>query len=400
MMAANVKQLFAALEKLGKELDTLLIGVGMDPSSKSLFLDVDVRGVKGTDFAKQFDALKNAKTDFAGFALPGAAMTLLSAGTSDEKDVADAKATLADLKAAANKLLDANDQLGDRREAAKQLLGDFLDVAEKSVELKKSDGGMSIVLEDGPAAVFGARIAEGAKLEAPLKNLVKELAKDDPKLAEFVKFDAEKYEGVNFHVATIPAPNPEREVFGESVQIVVGISPSSLYVGAGKDPIAVIKKAMDASKASPGKAIDPVDMVISGTTIAKFFAKATQADDDAQAKKSLEKAATLLAKSGGKDHVTMTLKAVPDGVTMRLNIESGVIQTILECCPAIVRMTPRGKTRKLTGKKKIALVHNGGPQAQSRTDWHGTKLVGVANCACATSGNAGFPPCDATRRLW
>ncbi len=48
MMAANVKQIFAKLEKLSKELDTLVIGVGLDPSSKALFLDVEVRGVEGT----------------------------------------------------------------------------------------------------------------------------------------------------------------------------------------------------------------------------------------------------------------------------------------------------------------------------------------------------------------
>ena len=238
-----------------------------------------------------------------------------------------------------NKLLDANEQLGDKRELAKQLLGDILDVAEKTVELKKSDGGMSIVLEDGPAVVAGARIAEGAKLESTLKKLVKELANDEPKLDEIIKLDAEKYEGVNFHVATIPVPDPEAaEVFGESVQIVVGISPSSLYFGAGKDPIATIKKAIDASKASPQKAIDPVDLVISATPIAKFFAKVIPADNpaDAQAKKNFAKAAALLAKSGGKDHVTMTVKAIPNGMTMRLNVESGVTKTILDLLPGEV----------------------------------------------------------------
>ena len=99
-------------------------------------------------------------------------------------------------------------------------------------------------------------------------------------MAEIIKLDAEKYEGVNFHVAKIPVPDPKAaEVFGETVQIVIGISPSSLYFGAGKDPIATIKKAIDASKASPGKAINPVDMVISATPIAKFFAKVIPADD-------------------------------------------------------------------------------------------------------------------------
>ena len=68
MMTANFKQLFEKLEKLGKELDTLVIGVGLEPSNKSLFLDVDVRAVEGTDLAKKFEVMKDAKTDFAGFA--------------------------------------------------------------------------------------------------------------------------------------------------------------------------------------------------------------------------------------------------------------------------------------------------------------------------------------------
>ena len=104
VLAASVKQIFAKLEKLSKELDTLVIGVGLDPSSKALFLDFESRGVEGSDLAKKFAALKDAKTDFAGFALPGAALTMLSAGTSDDEDVADAKAMLANYKATVGKL--------------------------------------------------------------------------------------------------------------------------------------------------------------------------------------------------------------------------------------------------------------------------------------------------------
>jgi hypothetical protein len=337
LQSASVKQLFAKLEKFGKELDTLVLGVGLDPSTKALFLDLEARSVKDTDLAKKFEALKDAKTDFAGFALPGAAITLLSAGTSDDEDVDSAKAALAGFKAKADKLLDSNEQLGDKREVAKQLLADIMDIAQKTVELKKSDGGLAVVLDDGPVAVAGGRIAEGAKLEKVLKKLVKELSRDDPKLADLVKlitFDAEKYEGVNFHVAKIPVSDPKAaDVFGESVQIVVGISPSSLYLGAGKDPIGAIKKVIDASKASPQKAIDPVDLVVSATPIAKFFAQVIPGDDDARAKKNFVKAASLLAKSGGKDHITLTVKAIPRGATLRLNVESGVTKTLLNLLP-------------------------------------------------------------------
>ena len=337
LQAASVKQIFAKLERFSKELDSLVIGVGLDPSSKALFLDFEFRGVNGTELAKKFDALKDAKTDFAGFALEGAALTMLSAGVSDDEDVADAKAMLANFKATANKQLDANDQLGDKRDLAKKLLGDILGVAEKTVELKKSDGAMAIVLGDTPAIVAGVRIAEGAKLESALKELVKELAKDEPKVGEIVKFDAEKYEGVNFHVAKIPLPDPDAaEVLGDPVEIVVGISPTSLYFGAGKDPLTTIKQAMDGSKASPQKAIDPVDLVISGTPIAKFFAKVIKKNNpsEAQAKKNFAKAASSLAKSGGKDHITVIAKAIPNGVTMRFSVESGVTKSILDLLPA------------------------------------------------------------------
>ena len=52
-----------------------------------------------------------------------------------------------------------------------------------------------------------------------------------------------------------------------------------------------------------------------------------------EAKKNFDKAASLLGKSGGKDHVTMTVKAIPNGMTLRLNVESGVTQTILGLLP-------------------------------------------------------------------
>jgi len=337
LQSASIKQLFAKLETFSKELDGLVIGVGLDPSSKALFLDIEPRGVVGTKLAKKFDAMKDAKTDFAGFAVPGAAMTMLWAGTSDDEDLADAKAMLGNFKATANKMLDSNEQLGDKRDVAKQLLGDLLDVAEKTVELKKADGGMAVVLDDGPVVVAGFRIAEGAKLEGAIKKLVKELAADEPKLAKLIQFDAEKYEGVNFHVAKIPIPDPKAaKVLGESAQIVVGLSESNLYFGAGKDPVAMIKKTIDASKASPGKAVNPVDLIISVTPIAKFFAKVITTDNpgDAEAKKNFAKAVSLLAKSEGKDHITMTVKAIPDGATLRLNVESGVIKTILNLLPS------------------------------------------------------------------
>ena len=126
-------------------------------------------------------------------------------------------------------------------------------------------------------------------------------------------------------------------MLGDKVKVVVGISPSGLYLGAGKDPVAEIKKAIDASKAAEGKAIDPVQMVVSATPIAKFLSKVVKDDNppDAEAEKNFTKAAELLAKCDGKDHVTITVTGIPDGANMQLKVQSGIVKTVLSLVPGI-----------------------------------------------------------------
>jgi hypothetical protein len=275
--AAGVSRFWGYLHlpDLSESLDTLEIGVGLEPSSKSLFVDFEARGVEGSELARKFAVPKSVKTDFAGFALPGAAMSLLSAGTSDDEDTASVEALLFYCKMSVDDLLLANRALLARLLDKEDMVTNLLDAAAKAAELKPSDLAMAVVLDDRPAAIVGVRIAAGAKLEPTIKKLVAEVAKQHPQMAPLVKLDAEKYEGVTFHVVKIPvgADAEAVKVFGESVEIVVGTSEAKMYVGAGKDPIGRIKKAIDVSKASPQQAIDPLEIVISDAPAAEFFAK-------------------------------------------------------------------------------------------------------------------------------
>ena len=106
MQRASAQPVVRQPRQLSKELDTLLFGLGMDSDAKSIYLDVETRAVEGSDLAKQSNALANAKTNFAGFAIPNAAMTLLSSSTTDAEQAAQAKKTLDQLKDSAAKLLD------------------------------------------------------------------------------------------------------------------------------------------------------------------------------------------------------------------------------------------------------------------------------------------------------
>jgi hypothetical protein len=348
MQQASVKQMFDNLDKLSKELDTLVIGLGVDADSKSLFLDVETHAVDGSDLASKCAAMKDAKTNFAGFALPGAAMTMVAAGTTDAEEAAQGKQMLDKLKENAAKQLDDMENISDKqKELGKQLMNDAFDVAKQTVDLKKSDAGMAVVLGDNPSMVAGWMIAAGDKLNATFKKLVKEIANDKPEVGSMIKLDSESYDDVKFHIATIPLPpaGGAKEVFGDVIQIAVGISDSRLYVGAGKDPIAALKKAIAASKESPDKSISPMEMVISATPIAKFIAKATPDTNpgDAQAKKVAGKIAAQLAKMPGQDRLTMTVKPIENGAVLRLNVEPGVIKTVMGTI-AIARQEASGES--------------------------------------------------------
>ncbi len=328
MQQASLKQAFDQLDKLSKELDTLVLGLGVDAEAKSIYFDVETRALKDTDLAARCAAMKDAKTNFAGFAVPGAAMTMLSASTTDKEQVTQAKAMLDNVKSATTKQLDENDELGDkRRDLAKQLLGDVFEVAKKTLDLGKSDGAIAVLLGDHPAVIGGAMIADGKKLKSALHKLAKEVQSESPDLAQMIKLDAEEYEGIKFDEATVPVPpaGGAREVLGDSVQIAVGISDSRIYIGAGKEPIAAIKKAIDASKDDPDKSISPMEMVISTAPIAKFIADNAPKSD--AGKKKAKKLADQVAKL--KNQLTITLKPVTDGTLMRVTVEPGALKTVV-----------------------------------------------------------------------
>ena len=216
---------------------------------------------------------------------------MLAAGKTDDADVAQAEQMLKGAKAAIVKQLDENDELGDkRRDLAKQLLNDVFNVLKKTAELKKSDAGLAVVLEDHPAVIGGWMIAGGKRLDAALRKLAKAIGDENAELGQMVKLDAEELDGIKFHVATIPVPPSDggREVFGETVQIVIGVSDSRLYFGAGKEPIAAIKKAIEASKEDPEKSIPPMELVVSAAPIAKFLAKTAPCAERYREKESQE----------------------------------------------------------------------------------------------------------------
>jgi hypothetical protein len=331
MCRSLVKLGFDELETLKNGSDVVVAGLSMD---KSLHVDLEVNAIAGSDLAAKFAAMKDAKSDYAGFVLPGAAVTAVASGKIDDREAAQAKEIIDKFKVAVAAELDANDELAaDKRELAKQSLGEVLGVLQETIGLKKCDRGMALVLDDGPTIIAGATIAAGGKLDAAIRKLAKEIIADKPELDKRVKLDAETYDGLKFHVFTIPVSEPGAvEVFGQSVQLVVGLSESRFYIGAGKNPLELLKKAIAASKSNAGKPVLPLEMVVSAGSIAKFYAKAIPGNlpQLAQAKKLAEKLAEQLAKTPGQDRLRLTVKPIPGGAQVRLDVDPGAIRAIME----------------------------------------------------------------------
>lgn len=327
MAQEAAEQMSAAIN----DLDTLSIGVAIDQKKDLGVLEYVVTAVPGTKTAKQMAQTKEQKTQFAGFLQPDAAVSLVAASELGESDVAQAKLAIETRKTEALAELEKQGLGEDELKLAKRLIDDLADVIQKTVETKRWDGGAVVYLAaDRLTAVLGSRVAETAKLEKLVKDLVEQAAKDQPELTAAVKMNAEQYQGYAFHRITLPteqlgqAPNLSKFV-GDTLTVILALGKDSAYLAAGRDAAKTLKQVIDQSKAEAGKTIPPMKLVVAGAPVAQFAA-AVADDDDARAR--LEKIADLLQKSSGKDQVITTSTPVPNGVQVRLEAQQGILKVL------------------------------------------------------------------------
>jgi hypothetical protein len=345
VLAGANKQNMLRLANLVKELDEVVVGLGLDPSTQAAMLDVEVKALPGTATAEQLAKAKDAKTDFAGFLVSGSAVSAVSTQTIEDRDVAQFKKTLAKARTVAEKDLDANEDLSpNRKKLAKQLLGEFLDVVEKTLDAKKLDYGLTLTLNAGtPTLVAGMALADGTKLDQMIQQLVTEAGKDKADVLKQIKLNAETLGDVHFHVASVPINDEDAATYlGKTLDVVVGIGEKSAYIGAGKDALTLLKQVIGDSKSQAGKAVPPGQIVVTLTPIVKYIAQVAPSDE---AKAFAGLLGQSLAKAAGRDHITATTNVVPNGQRLHLVVEEGVLKAILGAIPGGPGATPKeGKT--------------------------------------------------------
>ncbi|MEE8451508.1 MAG: hypothetical protein V3R99_06315 [Thermoguttaceae bacterium] len=324
IMNNSVKRMTTLID----EVDELLLGVAIDRNAGTSSIDFEITALDGTKTAEQFAQMVETTTDFAGFDLPGAAMTANLSGMFSDVQVAQLKETLAQRRTTALKEIENQDLSEDDVAIVKGLLNDLLDVADATIDGRKMDAGMVVMLQPGKATlVAGGSVAKGDTLEGLLKQMANMGVTLQPDLAQFLKLDAETYQGVRLHTFSMPTPDPEAaKAIGETVEAVVGINDTSIYAAVGSDAISTLKQVIDQSKTQPGKKVPPMRIVIAATPIANFVASA--APDGDPSKMMAGMVAGMLQQTGGQDKLTITMEGITNGVRTRFEIEKGLMQLI------------------------------------------------------------------------
>lgn len=321
--AKTGRGLVSSLEKQINETDDIVVGLLIDPTTKKFTLEVKQQAVEGSDLAKQYALASDSKTNFAGFAMPEAAVFGNFSNKMSEGDIKQLQITL---DAARKELLSKieNDPVitPERREGAKKFATRLFDLLDENAKEGKIDGGFSVVLEPKSfSMVAGAYFSKGKEFEKLLIDLAT-AAQGEPDLP-VIKANVSSYAGVNFHTVSqaVPADWAEaREVIGESAVWTVGTSEKALYVAFGRNGESLLKQVIDSSANSADKLIAPSRITVSVLPILKFLASIEERPFMAEIVAATEQ--------GAGDKISFSEEAIPRGVSQKIVIEEGVLKPI------------------------------------------------------------------------
>ena len=310
------------METYIKESDQLTIGWKTEPENKRTFIDITFSAIPGGSLAKQMNAMATATSDYTGFLLPDAAVSMNFTGQIPPEQIQTGVDAIEGMKAAALKEIERDESLEEKgtREAAKEMLSAAIDIFIETLKTGKMDGAASVVLESGNIQMLGGfHVADGKSVEQILRR-VADLAKDEPKFPG-IKFNADKIGSVTFHTLDMPVPADEedaRKIIGDQLSMAVGVGPTSAYIGFGHDCVNHLKQVI--GKQTKNQKALPFELTVALAPIMEF---ASNVDDNP----AINSIADAL-KANDKDHVRLSVRPLKNGFTYRIELEEGILQAI------------------------------------------------------------------------
>jgi hypothetical protein len=327
---AQVEAQLNELKRFFNEVDRFTFGLAVDGEEKRAYLDIAYTAIDGTKLAEELAAGADAKTNFAGFVQEDAAATLSFASKVTGADAAQLDQMIATLRAQAGKAIEDEAELKNdaSKESLKAAFNDFIDALDATLKAGVVDGGATLKMDpEAVTFVAGGYIADPSKVESGLKKIA-EVAEQEGEEVPEIKWAAENQGGVTFHTMSIPVPEGEeeaRKVFGDNLELAVGIGKDAVFFGAGRDCIAAVNDVIAKSAASPQKPTLPMALTVSLGQImntAKELAPASE-------KPQIEMVAEMLNnEAGGRDHVKLAAEPIENGIRVRFEAEEGVLRAV------------------------------------------------------------------------
>ena len=323
-----LEQIEAYFTRVAGDMDQLNFGWGLDRKAARTFVDFSGTAKPGTETAAEMALAAEAKSYFSGFRIPGAAALYAVASPipAVKQKLAESLIELA-RSHAVSKIVERAPE--NKRATAKVVVGDSLDLLTKMVKSGRTDMVLTGLLSEDSATGLGAfYVADGKLFDKIVHTVVKAIEEDNPAVSQFVTLDAETAGGLNIHKVSIPIPenaeNREKLVkfIGEKLDIVVAVGDENVYVAAGRDADSKLKAAVAASKEAGAKSVGPLKF----SYAAQPFAGAVAAIGTGQEQAAGKMMVAELKKSPGKDHISLTVRPIDNGVRMRLEVEPGLLR--------------------------------------------------------------------------
>ncbi len=311
------------IEKLANDLDQVTVGWATDSKSdkKKMVLDFGFLAVAGSDTAKQMAEVGDMKSMFGGFFMADSGVSTQLVSKLNAEAIDQYTTILNAWSTKAQKQIDdsADFPNDDARKQAKVAVDELSKAALDTVKGGQLDVGAAMIFEPGALKVVaGAQVASGPAFESGIKKLI-DLVKGE--LNTELK-DLPAYKGISMHTMSVPVSDPQAAAFlGDKLDVYLGFAAKSVYLSLGKGGEEALKKSIDSSEASASKAGIPSQFVVALKPLFDF-ANSIHADP------MIGMLNGKLAEAPGMDHVWISAKPIPNGISEHIEIEEGVLKAI------------------------------------------------------------------------
>lgn len=323
LQEAQLKMQMRQMEMMINDFEKVTIGMNADKGTERFFVDINLQAKSGSGMADRLAASKTSEPSrFAGFLMDGAAMTVHNcSGISKE----DAEIYAESIDGIRDSVLNEISEEEDEAKAAilSKISNSLTDVLKKTLMAGTLDMGGAVFTEDGLNAAFGAKVVDARGLETSIKEIVAD-AESKLEADELVfNLNSGTHNGFNMHEIIVSVDVDEMDeavekLVGDKVTVLLAVNDDQVYLGAGRDPKATLKKAIDANAAGAKSDI-----------IGQYnFYLAPIMDLVAKAQPDEEMFETMREKiaEAGKDRVKMTYDVSDREMKMRMEIQDGIFQ--------------------------------------------------------------------------